>query len=317
MDRSTLEDRGDAYRRFRALCEISKHLTTFDGRGLTMGEVLGIATKTLPVASAVLVRSTTRRPRLDTWRAVGVSARKLRAAKQRARERYAYLVDSSVEVLQRELEEEESAIIPGSYRGDALDGSSVVFLPLAIDERGIFGALQLQSAERLDEEDLLFVDAIARMLAMAIDRYELLCAARARRAGLHTDGIGGWSTPIAATGSVLIVDDDEDTRLLVGAMLREQGFEVVGTPDARAALEMLQRMSPRPCLVLVDLTMPGMDGPTFIAEEAKDPLGTVPIVVVSGRHDIDEIAKRLSVAGCLRKPFDEAELNRVVQRCRA
>jgi len=70
--------------------------------------------------------------------------------------------------------------------------------------------------------------------------------------------------------SILIVDDDADTRSLVGASLTEQGFIVYAARDGRHALQILERSSP-PALILLDYNMPVMNGKEFLAVKRSDP----------------------------------------------
>lgn len=85
-----------------------------------------------------------------------------------------------------------------------------------------------------------------------------------------------------AVRPILVVDDDADFRHAVADCLRGNGFAVVGAPHGRAGLDYL-RTHELPALVLLDLTMPVMDGWELFRTIKADPaLATVPIVVVSG-----------------------------------
>lgn len=83
-----------------------------------------------------------------------------------------------------------------------------------------------------------------------------------------------------ATGPVLIVEDNPDTRRALGNVLELQGTPAVGVPDGKAALEYL-RTAPVGVIVL-DLCMPDMDGRAFLEAKAADPaIAEVPVVVYS------------------------------------
>ncbi len=85
-----------------------------------------------------------------------------------------------------------------------------------------------------------------------------------------------------AVRPILVVDDDADFRHAVADWLRGNGFAVVGAPHGRAGLDYL-RTHELPALVLLDLTMPVMDGWELFRTIKADPaLAAVPIVVVSG-----------------------------------
>jgi CheY-like chemotaxis protein len=82
-------------------------------------------------------------------------------------------------------------------------------------------------------------------------------------------------------GVVLIVEDERDIREIVGELLTSEGFRVLSAADGRQALELLQN-GPRPCLVLLDLVMPVMNGYQFMDVLMADTaLRTLPVVLVS------------------------------------
>jgi CheY-like chemotaxis protein len=108
--------------------------------------------------------------------------------------------------------------------------------------------------------------------------------------------------------SVLIVDDDEIIRCSMAQILRFHGYEVSTAFDGLEALTQL-RAAPPPCLILLDLNMPVMDGFTFRVEQQLDPaLADVPVVLVSGAANLPEEAIRLGVVDYVQKPADPMEL---------
>lgn len=89
-------------------------------------------------------------------------------------------------------------------------------------------------------------------------------------------------TRTRSRGPILVIDDDSSFRNEVSELLRGEGFPVVGAPHGRAALDYL-RSHDLPSLVLLDLTMPIMDGWELYREMKRDAqLASVPVVVVSG-----------------------------------
>jgi CheY-like chemotaxis protein len=104
--------------------------------------------------------------------------------------------------------------------------------------------------------------------------------------------------------TVLIIEDDEDMRDLQQTVLEGDGYKVI---TARDGLEGLRQLSQtRPCVILLDLMMPVMDGLAFLAERTKVPdRAAVPVVCVSaGSQQLLESAKRLGAVECLTKPAD-------------
>ena len=82
--------------------------------------------------------------------------------------------------------------------------------------------------------------------------------------------------------TVLIVDDDTETRDTLTALLEKDGREIVTAGDGQEAFERLSNV-PRPCLILLDLVMPRMDGGEFLRRQATDPsIAKIPIIVLSG-----------------------------------
>ena len=106
--------------------------------------------------------------------------------------------------------------------------------------------------------------------------------------------------------SVLVVEDDDGIRLSLVLALEDEGYETAGVPTAEHALER-QRDSPADT-VLVDLTLPGMDGYDLIRELRR--AGDVPIVVVSARDDTHDIVAALEAGAddYLVKPVAVKEL---------
>lgn len=103
---------------------------------------------------------------------------------------------------------------------------------------------------------------------------------------------------------LLVVDDDDDLRESLELLLARRGYEVETAADGQEALERLRRDDP-PCLILLDLMMPRMDGWQLRAELAKDQrLAEVPLVLLSGAQDIADEARSLAADDYLVKPVD-------------
>ncbi|HEX6692557.1 MAG TPA: response regulator [Burkholderiales bacterium] len=115
---------------------------------------------------------------------------------------------------------------------------------------------------------------------------------------------------------VLVVDDNEDLRNTIGALLQADGFDVVLAADGQAALAQHQV---RPVdVVLTDLFMPDKDGIETIVELRKLSPG-VKIVAMSGwtssqGSDYLQVAREIGASVTLQKPFDPEELSRVLRR---
>lgn len=110
---------------------------------------------------------------------------------------------------------------------------------------------------------------------------------------------------------ILVVDDDSAIRDTERQILADSGFRVVEARDGAEALRAID-IDP-PALVILDVQMPGIDGPTF-ARELHTRLRRVPLVILTGVADPKREADRCNAEAYLRKPFDADELVRVVRR---
>lgn len=106
---------------------------------------------------------------------------------------------------------------------------------------------------------------------------------------------------------VLLVDDDATIRLLCSVNLRALGIEVLEAADGSQGLELARRE--RPDLVLLDVSMPGLDG-FEVAELVRSHRRTrrIPLMFLSGEPGNDARARELGAIACLAKPFDPVAL---------
>jgi CheY-like chemotaxis protein len=115
-------------------------------------------------------------------------------------------------------------------------------------------------------------------------------------------------------GGVLVVEDDEDIRADLTAILRVKGFSVDEAANGKEALAQLAQG--HPCLMVLDLMMPVMNGWELRAAMLADAaLAAIPVVVVSGKGRIPPDEERtLAPAAVLVKPFELTELLDLVAR---
>ena len=89
---------------------------------------------------------------------------------------------------------------------------------------------------------------------------------------------------------ILVADDDEMQRFLLGEALEAEGFQVEVVADGLAAVERAEIL--KPDVVLLDVVMPGMDGYAACSALRMLPFGDgLPIVMVTGQDDLDSIAR--------------------------
>lgn len=112
---------------------------------------------------------------------------------------------------------------------------------------------------------------------------------------------------------ILVIDDDPDIRETLIEVLEDAGHETLAAANGNEALRTLRTTESPPCLILLDLMMPIMDGRTFREEQLKDPaLAAIPVVVLSAFRDAADTANELSAQAHLPKPVSLDALMRVV-----
>ena len=123
----------------------------------------------------------------------------------------------------------------------------------------------------------------------------------------------GSEPPAPAThASILVVDDDDDVRDLVVAMLEELGYRVTAAENGSVALELLSQNSPFD-LLLADVAMPGLSG-VDVVHAARD-LGRAPrVLYATGYADLGAYRPGLEGEDMIRKPYRMADLAARVDR---
>ncbi|MDP9139116.1 MAG: response regulator [Pseudomonadota bacterium] len=122
------------------------------------------------------------------------------------------------------------------------------------------------------------------------------------------------TSPDSAAGCVLIVDDDPSTRDLLARFLQKEGFEVRAAGDGRAGLELAR--SVRPDVVLLDVTMPRMDGWSVLRALKADPeLAGIPVIMVTIMGE-QKLAFSLGATDYLQKPIKWDRLKQVMDQFR-
>jgi chemosensory pili system protein ChpA (sensor histidine kinase/response regulator) len=117
--------------------------------------------------------------------------------------------------------------------------------------------------------------------------------------------------------TVLIVDDSLSMRHVLSMAVKKAGWNPVPARDGLEALEIIDRGTPAPDLVLLDIEMPRMDGFEFLSTvRAKSKHAALPIVMLTSRGGAKhrEKAKSLGVTDYMVKPFQEDTLVRNIDR---
>ena len=120
---------------------------------------------------------------------------------------------------------------------------------------------------------------------------------------------------MANCNGILIVEDDLTIRETIKELLEMEGFSVATAQDGKEGIELLKTLAP-PCMILLDLMMPVMNGQEFLEalrKEACTALCSIPIIVVSAVIDGAK-AKELKVTDYIRKPINLDKLVSVTKQ---
>ncbi|HTU57442.1 MAG TPA: ATP-binding protein, partial [Polyangiales bacterium] len=113
-------------------------------------------------------------------------------------------------------------------------------------------------------------------------------------------------------GLVLLIDDDESVRHILRRMLINLGFQVIDAADGDAGARMFAERASEVVLVIVDMTMPKLNGEeTLHAIRKTRP--DVPVILISGYTELEATRHFSSKAGFLEKPFTASHLSQKVR----
>ena len=111
---------------------------------------------------------------------------------------------------------------------------------------------------------------------------------------------------------ILIIDDEDDIREVAALSLEATaGWDILTASSGAAGIEAAIHASPRPDAILMDVMMPGMDGPTTFRQMQQTPeVAGIPVVLLTAK--VQGVDQRrfagLGVAAVLFKPFDPLTL---------
>ena len=135
------------------------------------------------------------------------------------------------------------------------------------------------------------------------DSSERLATAEFVSSCLHGYALAAAPQPVRIDPRpILVVEDDENSRLMMVTLLDLKGYSVVTAANGAEALRVARQQ--RPCLILLDLIMPVMDGVEFRAAQLADAaLSSIPVVCVSGRYNAADLAREIGAVALLEKPI--------------
>ena len=145
-----------------------------------------------------------------------------------------------------------------------------------------------------------------------------VAAAAQPGAGAAQGAPAGWSEPASPSGgrgAVLIVDDEHVVLRSCAAALESMGFVVLTAGDGEQAVEVVRRHGASIRAVVLDLTLPGMDGAAAL-EQILRLQPAVKVILTSGHEEAEanrSVAKE-QLAGFIRKPFRLEALGTMLER---
>ena len=125
-------------------------------------------------------------------------------------------------------------------------------------------------------------------------------------------------TERSCDAAVMVVEDDAAIRESISEVLADNEYASIEVANGKEAFERLRAGPTKPCVILLDIMMPEMDGWQFRALQRQDPeLKMIPVVVLTAHTDIAEVEKGMQPNACLRKPVQLDNLMAILERfCR-
>jgi len=247
---SSVDGLAQAHQRLERLYEISTLFTSFRNVDETFDPVLAIASKTLSLRSAVLVDNRDERAHMFVWGCEGQSADHMRAVKAHVRIAHRYLVGGPA-TPDDLTEQTEMPPLCRPESGETSSPRRLIVLPLAVAHRPPFGALQIEGAAVLHRADLMFVNAVANQLAVALDRDRAWRRDIVRRE--HAEEGQANAETLGATS--------ERHRLL--AEISSDQFEALAAENARLLREAQQSVQVREQILAI------------VSHDLRNPLSTI------------------------------------------
>lgn len=107
---------------------------------------------------------------------------------------------------------------------------------------------------------------------------------------------------------ILVADDEQEIRDLLGSFLKSQGYEVVLASDGNQALQLAEKENPD--AMILDVRMPGLDG-LEVCKRLKEHEQTrlIPVIFITGFEDNKMEALNIGGDDFVNKPFDMAEIS--------
>jgi CheY-like chemotaxis protein len=115
------------------------------------------------------------------------------------------------------------------------------------------------------------------------------------------------------SANIVVFDDDNDVVELITVILGKRGFTVHAYWELDDFIQKLIDLDP--CLVLMDYMVPPIAGKTAARQIKSHPeLSEIPVVLISGVENVEDIAEKAKADAYLKKPFEIADLERLIEQ---
>jgi DNA-binding response OmpR family regulator len=108
-----------------------------------------------------------------------------------------------------------------------------------------------------------------------------------------------------AKKKILVVDDEQSLADIIAMRLKQEGYDVITAADGEEGLKIAR--SAKPDLVLLDVTMPKMNGDEVLAKlQAAEDTKSIPVIMITAMSEVDDIVKYMAKGGAkdyIVKPF--------------
>jgi two-component system, OmpR family, response regulator len=114
---------------------------------------------------------------------------------------------------------------------------------------------------------------------------------------------------------IIYAEDEDDIRITAKMALELEAWEILPCNSGREVLEKVKDV--KPDLILLDVMMPEMDGPTTFMELKKQPdTASIPVIFMTAKTQAKEIARyeELGAVGVITKPFDPMALTSQIKQ---
>jgi signal transduction histidine kinase len=170
-----------SWSRLEHLYTVSRLLLNLQHTDKTLAEILAIVSHTIPLSTAILIEATRGVTRLVTWNSDGVNEHQVGVASVHAFEAYGYLTRSRATLATRTaVAHKEPAKRQSKTNFERTE--NFIVIPMVVGRQPIFGAIQFEGMTTFNEPDLMFLNAVANQLAIALDRHKARQQEQAARA---------------------------------------------------------------------------------------------------------------------------------------